>query len=81
MGSNPSTLTLFCYSAGKKLKEWINIVQISKNEAAVLNKKYGIPYGECGIAHTYTKSRKYYLCERSFNMNALEKIRKIQTVG
>ena len=42
---------------------------------------YNIPYGENGISHSYTKNRKYYLCSREYNLNALEKIRKIQTVG
>ena len=33
MGSNPSTLTLFCYSAGNKSrKKWKIIKYISKNE-------------------------------------------------
>lgn len=47
----------------------------------ILNKNYNIRYGENGISHTYTKNRKYYLCERTYNINALEKIRKFQTVG
>lgn len=33
------------------------------------------------LIHTYTKNRKYYLCEKMYNINALEKIRKIQSVG
>ena len=45
-----------------------------------LNEEYGVRYGENGISHTYTKSRKYYLCENKYNLNALENIRKIQTV-
>lgn len=33
MGSNPSTLTLFCYSAGNKLRKEVKIIKcISKNE-------------------------------------------------
>lgn len=66
---------------GNKQKDVKNILLISKKEATTLNEEYGVRYGENGISHTYTKSRKYYLCENKYNLNALEKIRKNQTVG
>ena len=47
----------------------------------ILNRDYIIHYAENGISHTYTKNQKYYPCERTYNINALEKIRKIQSVG
>lgn len=74
-------LLFHCYMEEITQKEWIKIVQITKQEAMILNRDYKIRYGENGISHTYTKNRKYYLCERMYNINALEKIRKIQSVG
>lgn len=47
----------------------------------ILHEKYHIPYRDGGISHSYTKNRKYYLCSREYNMNALEKLRKVQTIG
>lgn len=49
MGSNPSTLTLFCYSAeNKSRKKWKTIKYISKNEiekllseGVIKNTRYG----------------------------------------
>lgn len=73
--------TLMLFSRKFTWKEWIKIVLITKQEAMILNRKYKIPFGEDGISHTYTKSRKYYICENKYNINALENIRKIQTVG
>ena len=74
-------LLFYCYMEEITQKEWIKIVQITKQEAMILNRDYKIRYAENGISHTYTKNRKYYLCERTYNINALEKIRKIQSVG
>ena len=75
MGSNPSTLTLFCHSAENNIKDVKIIIKISKQEALKLNKEYGVPYKENGISHTYTKHRHYFLCENRHNMNAINKIR------
>ena len=58
------------------MKEGINLIKISKEESLELNKKYGIPYGENGISHTYTRYQHYYLCENRRNMQSLEKIRR-----
>ena len=49
--------------------------EISKEEAHVLNKEHGVSFGCYGISHTYTKHKKYYLCESSKNMQALNKVR------
>ncbi|WP_288681616.1 hypothetical protein [uncultured Eubacterium sp.] len=61
---------------------WITIIQISKKEAMILNKDYRIPYKrEGGISHSsprkYKKNRKYYLCERDYNLDMLKKIRSM----
>ena len=53
----------------------INIIKISKSEALELNKKYGVPYGEYGISHTWNKSKHYFLCESKKNISNLRKIR------
>lgn len=52
--------------------------EISKQEAHILNENYGVPFGSYGISHTFTKHRKYYLCESPKNMNALNRIRGIE---
>lgn len=45
------------------------MIQITKQEALELNKKYGVPFGENGISRTYSGRRhKYYLCEVARNM-------------
>lgn len=51
--------------------------EISKQEAHILNKNYGVPFGSYGISHSFTRYKKYYLCESPKNMNALNKIRGI----
>lgn len=43
----------------------------------ILNRDYKIPYKrEGGISHTYTKNKKYYLCEDKRNIKALLKVRE-----
>ena len=48
---------------------------ITKREAQMLNEKYGVPYKDEGISHSYTKYRKYYLCPSQYNMKALKDLR------
>lgn len=48
----------------------------------ILNRDYKIPYKrEGGIFHSspskYKKNRKYYLCERNYNLRMLKKIRNV----
>lgn len=48
----------------------------------ILNRDYKIPYKcEGGISHSspnkYKKNRKYYLCERNYNLRMLKKIRNM----
>ena len=48
----------------------------------ILNRDYKIPYKrEGGISHSspskYKKNRKYYLCERNYNLHMLKKIRNV----
>lgn len=55
---------------------------ITKSEAKILNQKYEIPYkAEGGIStsstNKYKKNRKYYLCSRKYNLDALNDIRKV----
>ena len=52
------------------------LIKISKEDAKCLNKEYGIKFGEGGISHSYTKNRKYYLCESKYNMNIFRKMTK-----
>ena len=62
------------------------ILLITKSEAKILHEQYGIGFKcEGGISSSspncYKKNKKYYLCERDYNMRAIEKIRKIRTIG
>lgn len=51
------------------------MIQITKQEALELNKKYHVPFGENGISHTYSGRRhKYYLCEVARNLKSYHKI-------
>ena len=61
-------------------KEGNFLIQISKKEAQILNKNYGVPFHENGISHTYSKHKHYYLCENKKNMNYLQKIRNKKLV-
>ena len=61
---------------GKYLeKEWIKLIPIEKDEAQILNKVYGVNFGSYGISHTYTRYKKYFLCESKKNLDALKKVR------
>lgn len=51
------------------------MVDITKHEAHVLNKKYGIPFKDGGISNSYTKHKKFYLCPSPRNMEALNDLR------
>lgn len=53
----------------------IILIKISKQEANILNKEFGVNFGAYGIYHTYTRYKKYYLCETSKNLKLLNKIR------
>ena len=51
------------------------MIQITKQEALELNKKYKIPFGENGISRTYSGRRhKYYLCEVARNLRQYHKV-------
>lgn len=43
-----------------------------------LTKIKGVPFGENGVSHTYSKGHKrtYYLCESKINLTLLENYRK-----
>ena len=51
------------------------MVDITKREAHILNKKYGVPFKDDGISHSYTKHKKFYLCPSPRNMKALNDLR------
>ena len=51
------------------------MIKITKEEATMLNKKYGVPFQENGISHTYTRYKHYYLCENKKNLSCLSKVR------
>lgn len=77
MGSNPSTLTLFCYSAGNKSrKKWKIILLINKTEAFAMRKLVGNE----NVKQTYSGHSKYYLVESYNNLKALDKYRKSKIV-
>ena len=66
---------------GKYFKEeGIFIIQISKEEALILSKKYRIKFGSYGgISTTHTKKhKKYFLTESTENMKCLSQIRKAE---
>lgn len=56
-------------------KEEEILLKISDIEAKELN-KMGIPYGEGGISHTYTRKKHYFLCEAKKNLEMLSKLRQ-----
>lgn len=56
-------------------KEERKLVDITKREAHILNKKYGVPFKDDGISHSYTKHKKFYLCPSQRNMKALNDLR------
>ena len=76
MGSNPSTLTLFCYSAGNKSKDVKIILLINKTEAFAMRKLVGNE----NVKKTYSGHAKYYLVESYNNLKALDKYRKSKIV-
>lgn len=43
----------------------------------LLNKCYGVKFKDYGISHSYTKHKKYYLCETAKNLKLLKKVRKL----
>ena len=59
-----------------KAKEWIKLKEISGDEAKILNSVYNVPFGSYGISHSYSRHKKYYLCECKNNLRALNEIRK-----
>ena len=62
-----------------KTKEWIKLKEISVDEAKILNSMYNVPFGAYGISHSYSRHKKYYLCECKNNLMALNEIRKAET--
>ena len=67
------------YPRGKyKAKEWIKLKEISGNEAKILNSVYNVPFGAYGISHSYSRHKKYYLCECKNNLRDLNEIRKAE---
>lgn len=58
------------------MKGRIIIIQISKEEAHILNKKYGVRFGD-GISTSHTRHKKYYLCVG--HRMALNEIRGIKS--
>lgn len=51
------------------------MLQITKQEAIELNKRYKIPFGENGISRTYSgRHHKYYLCELEKNLRNYHKV-------
>ena len=54
-----------------KAKEWIKLKEISGDEAKILNSMYNVPFGAYGISHSYSRHKKYYLCECKNNLRAL----------
>ena len=61
-----------------KAKEWIKLKEISGDEAKILNSVYNVPFGAYGISHSYSRHKKYYLCECKNNLMALNEIRKAE---
>ena len=61
-----------------KAKEWIKLKEISGDEAKILNSMYNVPFGAYGISHSYSRHKKYYLCECKNNLRALNEIRKTE---
>lgn len=57
---------------------WIKIIQVSKKEAHVLNKQFGVPFGEGGLSMTgrLNGRHKYYLCESRKNKMLLDKLKR-----
>lgn len=41
----------------------------------MLNKKYGVKFGDYGISSTHTKHKNFFLTENRGNLNALNEIR------
>ena len=52
------------------------MIKISKKEAFILNKEYGVVYGSGGLSHDI-KRRHYYLCETNDNISALNNVREL----
>jgi hypothetical protein len=50
------------------------MLQISKEIAHKLHKKYGVRWKDGGISTSTTKYKKYYLCESEYNLKSLLKI-------
>ena len=50
------------------------MLKISVIEAKELN-KMGVPYGENGISHTHSHSKKYFIAETKKNIALLNKLR------
>ena len=61
-----------------KTKEWIKLKEISGDEAKILNSMYNVPFGAYGISHSYSRHKKYYLCECKNNLRSLNEIRKAE---
>ena len=61
-----------------KAKEWIKLKEITKDEARILNSAYNVPFGSYGISRSYSRHKKYYLCECKNNLMALNEIRKAE---
>lgn len=51
----------------------IIIILVNKESALILNKKYGIKFGENGLKKTNTSHKKYYLTETKNNLRLLAK--------
>ena len=66
------------YIQNIKTKGLIKLVGISKDEARILNETYNVKFGACGISHTYTRHKKYFLCESDRNLAALNEIRGVK---
>ena len=57
----------------------IQLKQIDKNEAHILNEKFNIPWHDNGISTSRSKhGKKYYLCEHYKNLQALNEIRGVK---
>ena len=39
---------------------------------------YNVPFGAYGISHSYSRHKKYYLCECKNNLRALNEIRNAE---
>lgn len=52
----------------------MNVIRITKQEVIKL-RNMGIEIGTNGISHTYGHHKTYYLCESSYNIECLKKLR------